>query len=108
MIRQGEHVMDDVQSSAVHILVVEDDPQTAAMLQRALAFEGYQVSVTHNGPAALQSALHSPSDLVILDWMLPGLDGLEVCRRMRQADPDLPILMLTARAEIDDRVHGLR
>jgi two-component system response regulator MprA len=90
------------------VLVVEDDPQTAAMLQRALVYEGYRVTVAADGPSALQIALRQTPDLVVLDWMLPGLDGLEVCRRLRTADEALPILMLTAREEIADRVRGLQ
>lgn len=95
-------------SSEPRLLVVEDDPQTATMLQRALAYEGYRVMLAADGPSALQLALQQPPDLVVLDWMLPGLDGLEVCRRLRSADETLPILMLTARDEIDDRVQGLK
>ncbi len=90
------------------VLVVEDDVQTASMLQRALTYEGYRVTIAADGPSALQVALQQAPDLVILDWMLPGLDGLEVCRRLRSADETLPILMLTARDEVDDRVRGLQ
>lgn len=100
--------MQEEKNQTIQILVVEDDPQTAAMLRRALAFEGYRVVVAGSGPAGLHNARDEPPDLVILDWMLPGIDGLEVCRRLRHGDPELPILMLTARAEVHHRVRGLR
>jgi two-component system response regulator MprA len=88
------------------ILVVEDDEGIAGTLYRGLTFEGYKVNVVYDGLAALASARDDPPDLVVLDWMLPGLDGLEVCRRLRAAGPT-PILMLTAKDAIADRVHGL-
>ena len=88
------------------ILVVEDDEGIAGTLYRGLTFEGYKVNVVYDGLAALASARDDPPDLVVLDWMLPGIDGLEVCRRMRAAG-QTPILMLTAKDAIADRVHGL-
>ena len=90
----------------VHILVVEDEEQIAALVHDHLAAAGYRVSVAHDGPTALQRLDRDAADLVILDWMLPGLDGLEVCRRIR-ARSITPILMLTARGEEIDRVLGL-
>lgn len=89
-----------------HILVVEDEAQLAALVRQHLAGAGYSVSVVGDGLSALEMLEHRPADLVILDWMLPGLDGLEVCRRIR-ARSITPILMLTARAEELDRVLGL-
>jgi two-component system, OmpR family, response regulator MprA len=88
------------------ILVVEDDEGISGMLYRGLTFEGYKVNVVYDGLVALASARDDPPDLVVLDWMLPGLDGLEVCRRLRAAG-QTPILMLTAKDAIADRVHGL-
>ena len=88
------------------ILVVDDDARLAASLRRALAYEGHQVEVAADGPGALLAARDRPPDLVVLDGMLPGLDGVEVCRRLR-AGSDVPILMLTARDSISDRVSGL-
>jgi len=93
-------------TSANRILVVDDDARLAASLRRALAYEGHAVEVSADGPAALVAARDRPPDLVVLDVMLPGLDGVEVCRRLR-AGSDLPILMLTARDAISDRVAGL-
>ncbi|HEY3062972.1 MAG TPA: response regulator transcription factor [Chloroflexota bacterium] len=91
---------------AQRVLVVDDDARIAASVRRALVYEGYTVDVVHDGEAALASARNNVPDLVVLDVMLPGVDGLEVCRRLRQAD-DVPILLLTARDATADRVRGL-
>jgi len=88
------------------ILVVEDDEGIAGTLYRGLTFEGYKVNTAYDGVVGLASAPDDPPDLVILDWMLPGLDGLEVCRRLRSAG-STPILMLTAKDAVADRVQGL-
>jgi two-component system, OmpR family, response regulator MprA len=93
-------------NGAARILVVDDDPRIAAALRRALTYEGYRVEVAADGPAALLSARERPPDLVVLDVMLPGLDGVEVCRRLR-AGGEVAILMLTARDATGDRVRGL-
>jgi two-component system response regulator MprA len=77
------------------------------MMRRGLIFAGYDVGTTDSGEAALEQTLDALPDVVILDVMLPGLDGLEVCRRMRAAEPRLPILLLTARDRVPDRVAGL-
>ena len=91
---------------AEHILVIEDETRIADLLRRGLTYEGFRVSVAGDGPAGLAIARDDPPDLVILDWMLPGLDGLEVCRRLRAAGP-VPIIMLTAKESVPDRVAGL-
>jgi two-component system, OmpR family, response regulator MprA len=88
-----------------HILVVDDDPLLAAALRRPLAYEGFEIEVATSGEEALGRALDHPPDLVILDVLLPGIDGLEVCRRLRQAG-DVAVLMLTARSEVPERVAG--
>jgi two-component system response regulator MprA len=88
------------------ILVIEDDPAILKMLQRGLGFEGYTVDLANEGRSGLNLAREHHPDLVILDWMLPGMDGLEVCRRLRLVG-SLPILMLTAKDTIQDRVQGL-
>jgi two-component system response regulator MprA len=93
-------------SARRRILVVDDDARLAASLRRALAYEGYTVDVAADGPIALAAARDQPPDLVVLDVMLPGLDGVEVCRRLR-AGSGVAILMLTARDAISDRVAGL-
>lgn len=88
------------------VLVIEDEARIAQFIERGLIYEGYRVSVARDGKSGLAAARDNPPDLVILDWMLPGLDGLEVCKRLRAAS-DLPILMLTAKDDIQDRVRGL-
>ena len=88
------------------ILVAEDERDLNNLVRRHLEDEGHRVVQVFDGPAALQAVQQEPPDLVILDWMLPRLDGLEVCRRIRR-DSIVPILMLTARSEEIDRVLGL-
>jgi two-component system response regulator MprA len=88
------------------VLIVEDDPAILKVLQRGLAYEGYTVDIATDGRAGLNQARDHRPDLVILDIMLPGMDGLEVCRRLRTGG-SLPILMLTAKDTIQDRVQGL-
>ena len=90
-----------------HILIVDDDNRVTSALRRTLAYEGYQVSVAANGEAALSIVRTLPPDLVILDLMLPGIGGLEVCRRLRIAGDGIAVLMLTARDSVADRVAGL-
>jgi two-component system response regulator MprA len=91
---------------AEQILIVEDDTNIANMLRRGLIFEGYDAVVAHTGPEGLDRARERMPDLVVLDLMLPELDGMEVCRRLRAAG-DVPILMLTAKESVPDRVAGL-
>jgi len=89
------------------ILVVEDEARIASLISRGLRLEGYQVEVAPNGETALDKAFSNPPNLIILDVMLPDLDGLEVCRQLRVAGIDEPVLMLTAKDAIPDRVAGL-
>lgn len=89
------------------ILVVEDDHAVREALERALGFEGYDVASARDGAIALSMLRESTYDLIILDVMMPHLDGLETCRRVRAGGDDVPILMLTARTTVDDRVEGL-
>lgn len=91
---------------ADYVLVVDDDRKLTDMLRRALALEGFEVGTALSGPEALELALRRWPDVVVLDWMLPGMDGLEVCRRLRRSG-NVPILMLTARDAVEDRVLGL-
>jgi two-component system response regulator MprA len=91
---------------AEHILVIEDEQKIADFLRRGLTYEGFKIEVCLDGESGLKAARDTPPDLVILDWMLPGLDGLEVCRRLR-AGGSVPILMLTAKDSVSDRVKGL-
>jgi two-component system, OmpR family, response regulator MtrA len=89
-----------------HILVAEDDLRQAEVLRQCLRAAGHGVAVVHDGLAALAQARHQPPDLLILDVMMPGLDGLEVCRALRR-ESDLMVLMLTARSSEDDLLVGL-
>jgi len=91
---------------AARILVVDDDPGVGAALQRALAAEGHQVELAVDGPAGLAAAAARQPDLVVLDVRLPGLDGIAVCRRLREGGA-VPILMLTALGAPGERVRGL-
>ncbi len=93
--------------SMAHILVVDDEPAVRRALERALRLDKYEVELAIDGEEALDRLAEHPADAVILDVMMPGVDGLEVCRRMRAAGDKTPVLMLTARDAIDDRVLGL-
>jgi two-component system response regulator MprA len=90
-----------------HLLVVDDDPRITDLLRRILAYEGYSVAIAASGDEALNRTLERAPDLIVLDVMLPVLDGLEVVQRLRAADDNVPVLMLTARDAIADRVKGL-
>ncbi len=93
---------------SMEILVVDDERAVRDSLRRALELEGYRVELAEDGEQALRRlALEPQPDAVILDILMPGADGLEVCRRLRRAGNEIPVLMLTARAEIDSRVAGL-
>jgi two-component system, OmpR family, response regulator MprA len=105
LIEFGEDIR-EVSAAPRRILVVDDDPMVATTIQRVLRPEGYDVEVALGGEAALEQAHARRPDLVVLDLMMPGVDGLEVCRQLR-ADGSLPILMLTARSGTADRVRGL-
>jgi two-component system response regulator MprA len=91
----------------VRILVVDDDLAVRRSIDRALRLEGYDVVTVGSGGEALETLALAPPDALILDLQLPDIDGLQVCRHMRSAGDDTPVLMLTARQEIDDRVQGL-
>ncbi|MBI3942234.1 MAG: response regulator transcription factor [Chloroflexi bacterium] len=88
------------------ILVIDDEPKIVEVIRRGLLFDGYQVEVAYDGTSGLAQARDTSPDLIVLDIMLPGMDGLEVCRRVRAAS-DVPILMLTAKDTVPDRVAGL-
>ena len=91
----------------VKILVVDDDPAVSGSLERALRLEGYEVETAADGTAALRALALSSPDALVLDLGLPDIDGLEVCRRLRLAGDDTPVLILTARDAVNDRVQGL-
>jgi two-component system, OmpR family, response regulator len=91
----------------MRVLIVEDQPKLAALLARGLREEGHAADVTGRGEDALWMAPSAPYDAIVLDIMLPGIDGLETCRELRRHEIWTPVLMLTARDAIDDRVTGL-
>jgi two-component system response regulator MprA len=94
-------------TEATRILVIDDDPRIRTVVRRGLAYEGYRVVEAGTGEEGLEKAREYLPDVVILDVMMPGIDGLEVTRRLRSGGDDVAILMLTARDEIKDRVEGL-
>jgi DNA-binding response OmpR family regulator len=90
-----------------HILLVEDEAKLAQFVELELTHEGYQVTTAGDGITALTIAREQHPDLIILDWMLPGFSGLEICRRLRSTGDKVPVILLTAKDEIRDRVEGL-
>ena len=92
----------------MRILVVEDERRLAELLRRVLTEERYVADVAFEGPSGLTMALSGGYDLIILDVMLPGMDGFEICQKLRAAEIATPVLMLTARGAVEDRVNGLR
>lgn len=90
-----------------HILVVEDEKKLAKFVKLELEYEGYQVTVANDGLGGLSHARELTPDLILLDWMLPGISGVEICRRLRQTGDKVPIIILTAKDEVSDRVAGL-
>jgi two-component system OmpR family response regulator len=91
----------------MRVLVVEDEQRMAGLLKRALEEEGYAVDVATDGPDGLWMATENPYGAIVLDVMLPGMDGFKVCRQLRQKEVWAPVLMLTARDDVGDRVRGL-
>ncbi|WP_218081217.1 two-component system response regulator RppA [Anthocerotibacter panamensis] len=100
-------IIEKLRSAVVHLLLVEDEEELALPLQVALTREGHRVDLAHDGEAAQALFTAHSYDLLVLDWMLPGLSGLELCQRLRWGGARLPILILTARDRVDDRVQGL-
>ncbi|MEH2177709.1 response regulator transcription factor [Nostoc sp.] len=92
---------------SANILLVEDEVKLARFVELELNSEGYNINVAHDGIAGLTLARELSPDLVILDWMLPGLSGLEICRRLRATGISIPVILLTAKDEVNDRVAGL-
>ena len=90
-----------------HILVVEDEAKLAQFIELELKYENYRVTVANDGLTGLTQARESNPDLVILDWMLPGISGEEICRRLRTTGSKVPIILLTAKDDVEDRVKGL-
>src|ERR1700755_3588604 len=93
--------------AALRVLVVDDEVNIAELISMALRYEGWQVSTAHTGTSAVSTAKDVQPDAVVLDMMLPDIDGLEVLRRMRGSSPDVPVVFLTARDAVEDRIAGL-
>jgi DNA-binding response OmpR family regulator len=91
----------------MRVLVVEDEKKTASFIRKALQEESHSVDVVHDGSSALVAVAHTPFDVVVLDVMLPGRDGLSVVRQMRERKISTPVLLLTARGEVSEKVEGL-
>lgn len=91
----------------MRVLVVEDEKKTASFIRKALQSENFAVDVTHNGNDALAAASATPFDVILLDIMLPGRDGLSVLRQLRERKNTTPVLLLSARGEVNERVEGL-
>src|SRR5215470_13411128 len=102
-----EHFLKRRNRSMQRILVIDDDPAVTSLLKRGLSYEGFAVETARSGVEGLTMAREHPSDLVVLDVMMPGLSGYEVLQRLRAADGQLPILMLTAKDADADQVRGL-
>jgi DNA-binding response OmpR family regulator len=91
----------------MRVLVVEDEKKTASFIRKALQAEGFAVDVCHDGPNALAAAGSTPFDVLVLDIMLPGRDGLSILRQLRERKNTTPVLLLSARGEVNERVEGL-
>ena len=93
--------------SPVHVLVVDDEPNIAELLGMAMRYEGWRTTIAGTGSKAVSAAKEVKPDVVVLDMMLPDIDGMQVLRRLRENAPDVPVLFLTARDAVEDRVAGL-
>ncbi|WP_082945260.1 response regulator transcription factor [Mycobacterium sp. 852013-50091_SCH5140682] len=93
--------------SSIRVLVVDDEPGLAELVSMALRYEGWQVTTAADGAAAIRLAQQDPPDVVVLDIMLPDMSGLDVLQKLRGARPDLPLLLLTAKEALEDRIAGL-
>jgi DNA-binding response OmpR family regulator len=92
---------------SAHILIVEDEVNLARLVELELTLEGYTVTVANDGLTGLTKARENPPDLLILDWMMPGMTGIEICRRLRATGNKAPVILLTAKEDVSDRVAGL-
>ena len=93
--------------SPIRVLTVDDEPSLTELLSMAMRYEGWEVSTANSGSSAVRTAREHHPDAIVLDMMLPDFDGLEVMRRIRQDQPDVPVIFLTAKDAVSDRIHGL-
>jgi two-component system, OmpR family, response regulator len=100
-------VMNRADGKPIHVLVVDDEPVLAELVSMALRYEGWDIATAGDGAAAIELARSNPPDVVVLDVMLPDMSGLDVLRRLRELQPGLPLLLLTARDSVEDRIAGL-
>lgn len=100
-------MMTRADGSPIHVLVVDDEPGLTELVSMAVRYEGWRVSTAEDGASAIRQFRHAPPDVVVLDIMLPDINGLEVLRQLREAQPKLPVLLLTARESLEDRIAGL-
>ncbi len=105
--RSGQEALTRPDGSAIRILTVDDESSLTELLSMALRYEGWEVSTAASGLAAVKTAREIRPDAIVLDMMLPDFDGLEVMRRIRAEQPDVPVIFLTARDALDDRIGGL-
>jgi two-component system, OmpR family, response regulator len=105
--RSGQEALTRPDGSAIRILTVDDESSLTELLSMALRYEGWEVSTASSGLAAVKTAREIRPDAIVLDMMLPDFDGLEVMRRIRSEQPDVPVIFLTARDALDDRIGGL-
>ncbi len=105
--RSGQEALTRPDGTAIRILTVDDETSLTELLSMALRYEGWEVSTAASGLAAVKTAREVRPDAIVLDMMLPDFDGLEVMRRIRTEQPDVPVIFLTARDALDDRIGGL-
>ena len=105
--RSGQEALTRPDGTAIRVLTVDDETSLTELLSKALRYEGWEVSTAASGLAAVKTAREVRPDAIVLDMMLPDFDGLEVMRRIRTEQPDVPVIFLTARDALDDRIGGL-